>query len=142
MVHIVHILAYTPKGESPGRLKFELAGKTYNARCDADPQLADGLLIPETDYPVTVSLEASGNVEYEDGRDARLEITDAAESGDSVTATGRVWDAVDHQVIRLEAEPSVAVILNSPQTASDYRGGSWLTAKGILCVDLPPEEHD
>ncbi|MHC4839956.1 MAG: hypothetical protein ACYTDT_03205 [Planctomycetota bacterium] len=142
MVHIVQILAYTPKGDAPGKLHFKLDDKQFHARCDADPALADGLLVPNTEYPVTVGLEAIGTVGYEDSREALFEVTESAESGDRIKAIGRVWDAVDHQIVRLEANPSIALKLNLPQTASDYRGGSWLKAEGLLCVDLPPEEHD
>jgi hypothetical protein len=142
MVHTVEILHYTPRDDKPGRLAFKLNGTTYNARCYADPQLADGLLVEGKSYPVALTIEADGKVEYADPGRPDFHIERQDPTGDSIRATGRTWDSMDHQVIKLDAQPTVGVRLNLPQTATDYRGGSWLTAVGTLCADLPPEEHD
>lgn len=142
MVHTVSIRAYHPAGSSPGRITFLLAGTVYNAKCYADPQLADGLLVPGTEYPIALTMEADGKVEYVDPATQKLEVIASHETGDRVRAVGRTWDSVGHQVIKLDANPSVGVRLNLPQTATDYRGGSWLMASGVLTADLPPEEHD
>lgn len=142
MVHLVKILAYTPKTAKPGRLHFSLEGRTLHARCDADPQLADGLLVVGSTYPVALTVEAEGSVEYALGPEPSLTVTRADEAGDQVALMGRTWDSIDHQTIKLDASPTVGLRLNLPQTATDYRGGSWLSAKGLLCADLPPEEHD
>lgn len=142
MVHIVKILKYVPRGAKAGRLTLELDGTSYNAKCYADPALADGLLVVGSSYPVALTIETDGKVEYADPGKAELKVLQASESGDKVRALGRTWDSIDHQVIKLDAEPTVGVRLNLPQTASDYRGGSWLAAVGVLCADLPPEEHD
>lgn len=142
MVHTVNILKYAPAGNGPGRLQFELEGRKFNARCVADPALADGLLVEGSSYPVALIVEAEGKVEYANPGEPALEVTQASEAGDHVRAVGRTWDSMDHQVIKLDAQPTVGVKLNLPQTATDYRGGSWLSATGVLCADLPPEEHD
>lgn len=142
MVHTVKILRYVPRGASPGQLSFELDGRVFNARCDADPALADGLLVVGNSYPIALTVEAQGKVEYADPGQAALRVVQADQSGDSVSVLGRTWDSMDHQVIKLDANPTVGVKLNLPQTATDYRGGSWLAAQGTLCADLPPEEHD
>lgn len=142
MVHTVKILAYTPRNAGNGRLQFELFGNVYNARCIADPELADGLFVEGKHYPVTLRVESQGKVEYSDDFQTSFDIVEADESGDTVRANGRTWQTIDHQEILLKADPSLAVTLNLPQTASDYRGGSWLTATGTLVADLPPEDHD
>lgn len=142
MVHTVNILKYVAAGAGPGSLKFELDGATYHARCDADPALADGLLVEGSSYPVALTIEAEGKVEYANPGQPALEVLQSSEAGDKVQAVGRTWDSMDHQVIKLDAQPTVGVKLNLPQTATDYRGGSWLSATGVLCADLPPEEHD
>lgn len=142
MVHLVKILSYTPKGAKPGRLHFSLEGRTLHARCDADPALADGLLVAGTTYPVALTVEAEGKVEYAQGPEPSLIVTKADDAGDRVQLMGRTWDSIDHQTIKLDAAPTVGLRLNLPQTATDYRGGSWLSAAGLLCADLPPEEHD
>ncbi|MCL4729329.1 MAG: hypothetical protein KJ044_02680 [Planctomycetes bacterium] len=142
MVHLVKILAYTPRGKGPGRLHFALDGRTFHARCDADPHLADGLLVPGTTYPVALTVEAQGTVEYALGPEPGLAVARADEAGDVVTLMGRTWDSIDHQTIKLDAAPTVGLRLNPPQTATDYRGGSWLSATGVLSTALPPEEHD
>lgn len=142
MVHIVEIVHYTPKSDNAGLLTFKLDGNTYHAKCYADPQLADGLLVEGNSYPVALTVEAQGKVEYADPGEPTFHIEKSAETGDTIKATGRTWDSMDHQIIKLDAKPTVGVRLNLPQTASDYRGGSWLTAIGTLCADLPPEEHD
>ena len=143
MVHTVKILAYTPRTESMvGRLKFDLFGNTYNARCVADPELANGLFVEGKHYPVTLRLESQGKVEYSDDYATSFEVTTANDAGDTVRANGRTWQTIEHQEILLKADPSIGVTLNLPQTASDYRGGSWLTAVGTLVADLPPEDHD
>jgi len=142
MVHTVEIVAYTPRNAGPGRLTFKLNGNTYHARCYADAQLADGLLVEGQSYPVALTIEVDGSVEYASASAAELKVVKASETGDYVRAIGRTWDSMGHQVIKLDADPSVGVRLNLPQTATDYRGGSWLTAQGTLCADLPPEEHD
>jgi hypothetical protein len=142
MVHTVEIIAYTPRSKVAGRLTFKLDGNTYHARCYAEPKLADGLLVVGTSYPVSLTLEAEGKVDYAAASAPKFEVLKKDESGDVVRATGRTWEPVEHQVIKLDAAPTVSVRLNLPQTATDYRGGSWLTAVGTLCADLPPEDHD
>jgi hypothetical protein len=145
MVHTVLIKDYVPRGttsDETGRLTFELNGRVYHAACLADPHLADGLLVPGQMYPVTLLVQAEGSVEYVDPGTPALEVRQEHEAGDKVSATGRTWDSVDHQLIALDSDPAVGVRLNLPQTATDYRGGSWLSATGILCADLPPDEHD
>jgi len=142
MVHLVKILGYTPKGAQPGSLHFSLDGRAFHARCDADPQLADGLLVVGTTYPVALTVEAAGKVEYAMGPEPSLMVSKPDARGDTVTLMGRTWDSIDHQTIKLDAAPTVGLRLNLPQTATDYRGGSWLSATGLLCADLPPEEHD
>lgn len=142
MVHLVDILAYTPRGKAPGRLHFRLEGRTLHARCDADPALADGLLVPGTTYPVALTVEAEGKVEYAVGSEPALKVAKPDEAGDRVEVLGRTWDSLDHQTIKLDASPTIGLRLNLPQTATDYRGGSWLSATGVLCADLPPHEHD
>ena len=142
MVHTVEIVSYVPRAENPGRLTFKLDGNTYHAKCYADPQLADGLLVEGQSYPVALTIEAEGLVEYSTATEPSFEVLSALDAGDRIRATGRTWDSMDHQVIKLDAFPTVGVRLNLPQTATDYRGGSWLTAVGTLCADLPPEEHD
>jgi hypothetical protein len=146
MVHTVQIKEYVPRGsgdgDSPGRLTFTLGDKTYHAACFADPELAKGLLDPGNTYPVTLLVHAEGTVEYADPGTPSLEVKQSREEGDKVVVVGRTWEGVDHQVIKLDSDPGVGLRLNLPQTATDYRGGSWLSAEGTLCVDLPPEEHD
>jgi hypothetical protein len=142
MVHIVEIVSYVPKAEKPGRIEFKLSGNTYHAKCYADPQLADGLFVEGTSYPVSLTVETEGKVEYAAAGEPKFEVLKADPAGDQVKAVGRTWEGVDHQMIKLDAEPSVGLKLNLPQTASDYRGGSWLSAVGLLCADLPPEDHD
>lgn len=142
MVHTVDILKYTPAGEKPGRMTFKLGGTTFHARCYADPKLAEGLLEEGATYPVAVTVEAEGQVEYTTDNEPGVTVKEENEAGDTVVATGRTWDAFDHQLIKLDSSPNIAVKINLPQTASDYRGGSWLKATGTLCVDLPPEDHD
>jgi hypothetical protein len=141
MVHTVQILSYTPRGQSPGRLVFELDGRTFHACCLADAREADGLLAAGRSYPVTLLVEAETPVEYAAAGEPGLAVTQSREEGDRVEVLGRTWDSVSHQVIHLESRPSVGVKLSPPQTATDYRGGSWLKARGVLCADLPPEEH-
>lgn len=142
MVHTVEIISYVPRSQSAGRLTFKLDGNTYHAKCYADAALADGLLVPGQSYPIALTIEAEGRVEYAVATEPSFEVLKAAEAGDRIKAVGRTWDSISHQVIKLDASPSVGVQLNLPQTATDYRGGSWLTAVGTLCADLPPEEHD
>ncbi|MCA8918620.1 MAG: hypothetical protein KDB68_09510 [Planctomycetes bacterium] len=142
MVHTVEIISYTPKSDKAGRLTFKLGGNTYNARCYADAALADGLLVVGTTYPVSLTVEAEGSVEYAVATEPSFNVVKADEAGDRVEATGRTWDSFDHQVIKLDSNPTVGVKINLPQTATDYRGGSWLKATGTLCADLPPEDHD
>jgi len=142
MVHLVNILAYTPRGKAPGRLHFTLEGRVFHARCDADAALADGLLVPGTTYPVALTVEAEGKVEYAVGTEPSCKVEQANDAGDRVEVLGRTWDSLNHQTIKLDACPTLGLRLNLPQTATDYRGGSWLCAKGLLCADLPPEEHD
>lgn len=142
MVHTVDIIRYVPRGESAGRMTFKLDGTTYNARCYADPQLADGLFAAGDSYPVSIVVEAEGQVEYTTENEPRVEVEKLDDDGDTVVAVGRTWDAFEHQVIKLDSSPTVAVRINLPQTASDYRGGSWLKARGVITVDLPPEDHD
>lgn len=142
MVHTVEIVSYTPRAAKPGRIAFLLDGNTYHAKCYADPKLAEGLLVPGQSYPIALTLEAEGKVEYSNETQAVFQVIQKAEGGDRIKATGRTWDSVGHQVIKLDASPTVGVLLTLPQTATDYRGGSWLTAVGTLCADLPPEEHD
>lgn len=142
MVHTVSIQEYQPAGTSPGCITFALAGRVYHAKCYADPALADGLLVVGSEYPIALTVEADGKVEYCDPGTEKLEVLKPDPSGDHVRATGRTWDSMGHQVIKLDANPSLGVRLNLPQTATDYRGGSWLVASGVLCADLPPEEHD
>lgn len=142
MVHTVEIVHYSPRNDKPGRIRFVLNGNTYNARCYADPKLAEGLLVEGQSYPISLTVEAQGKVEYANPGEPDFHIVTTDEQGDTVKATGRTWDSMDHQVIKLDAHPTIGVLLNLPQTATDYRGGSWLTAVGVLCADLPPEEHD
>lgn len=142
MVHNVDIVEYTPASGQPGKLTFKLDGNTFNAKCYADPKLAEGLLAQGATYPVALTVEADGQVEYTTDNEPRIDIKQPDNAGDKVIATGRTWDSFDHQLIKLDSSPSVAVKINLPQTASDYRGGSWLKATGTLCVDLPPEDHD
>jgi hypothetical protein len=142
MVHTVEIVSYTPKTAKPGRLSFKLNGNTYRARCYADPKLADGLLVVGQSYPISLTIEAEGKVEYAVASEPAFNVIEKADAGDRIKATGRTWDSMNHQVIKLDASPTVGVRLNLPQTATDYRGGSWLTAVGTLCADLPPEDHD
>jgi hypothetical protein len=142
MVHMVEIVSYTPRGAKPGKLSFKLLGNIYRARCYADPKLADGLIVVGQSYPISLTLEAEGKVEYATASAPSFEVIQKADTGDRIKATGRTWDSMDHQVIKLDASPTVGVRLNLPQTATDYRGGSWLTATGVLCADLPPEDHD
>lgn len=142
MVHTVDIVDYAPAGDKPGRMTFKLRGTTFHAKCYADPKLAEGLFEPGATYPVAITVEADGKVEYTTDTETGVEVKEAREEGDTVVATGRTWDSFDHQVIKLDSNPNIAVRINLPQTASDYRGGSWLKATGTLCVDLPPEDHD
>jgi hypothetical protein len=142
MVHLVDILKYRAATDKPGSITFQLDGSTYSARCYADPLLADGLLVEGQTYPVALTIEADGKVEYANPGQPTFEVVQRAEDGDTVRVVGRTWDSMDHQVIKLDANPTVGVRLSLPQTATDYRGGSWLSAVGILCADLPPEEHD
>jgi hypothetical protein len=142
MVHTVEIISYVPRDAGPGRLTFKLDGNTYHAKCYADAALADGLLVEGQSYPIALTIEAKGSVEYTLASEPSFEVLQADEAGDRIKAVGRTWDSISHQVIKLDAAPSVGVQLNLPQTATDYRGGSWLTAVGTLCADLPPEEHD
>ncbi|MCA8914462.1 MAG: hypothetical protein KDB90_03550 [Planctomycetes bacterium] len=142
MVHIVEIINYVPRAAKPGRIEFRINGNTYHAKCYADPELADGLFVEGTSYPVSLSVETEGRVEYANAGEPVLEVVTADAAGDRVKAVGRTWEGVDHQMIKLDSEPSVGLKLNLPQTASDYRGGSWLSAVGLLCADLPPEDHD
>ncbi|MCA8911224.1 MAG: hypothetical protein KDB82_05945 [Planctomycetes bacterium] len=142
MVHTVEIIHYVPRNDKPGRLTFKLNGNVYHARCYADPQLADGLFVEGTFYPVSLTVEAEGKVDYAEPGEPAVSVVNADEAGDRVEATGRTWEGFDHQVIKLDSSPTVGLKINLPQTASDYRGGSWLKAVGTLCADLPPEDHD
>jgi hypothetical protein len=142
MVHTVDILKFVARSETAGSLTFRLDGKTLHARCNVGAADADQLLVAGASYPVALTVEAEGKAEYTNPGTPGVEVLQASEQGDKVRVTGRTWDSVSHQVIKLDANPSVGLKLNLPQTATDYRGGSWLTAQGILCAELPPEEHD
>jgi hypothetical protein len=142
MIHTVHITQYTPRTDQPGRIAFQLDGKTYHARCYADQQLAQGVLVEGATYPLALTVHAQGKVEYATAGTPALEVTQPEESGDTVRAFGRTWDVVDHETVKLDAAPTVGLKLNLPQMATDFRGGSWLSAVGVLCADLPPDDHD
>ncbi|MCC6464695.1 MAG: hypothetical protein IT463_05085 [Planctomycetes bacterium] len=142
MVHVVKILSWQPRGSAPGQLAFELDGRAFHARCDADPALATGLLVAGTLYPVALTVVADGRLDYADPGSPSLKVLKADPAGDQVAVLGRTWDSLDRETIKLDAGPGVAVRLAPPQDATDFRGGSWLCGTGLLCADLPPEEHD
>ena len=142
MVHTVEILGYRPRTDRPGALEFKLNATTYHAKCYADPQLANGLIVVGEHYPVSVFVEADDTAEYGAADDSSLELLEQREEGDIVRAKGRTWDSISHDTVLLNSTPAVALKVKLPQQATDFRGGSSLVATGILCVDLPPEDHD
>ena len=85
---------YTPKSDQPGRLTFKLSGNTYHAKCYADPALADGLLVEGSSYPVALTIEAEGKVEYANPGEPAFHIEKPDDNGDTVKATGRTWDSI------------------------------------------------
>lgn len=141
MVHLVHILSYTPRSANPGALQFQLDGRVLHARCDADPVHARDVFAPGATYPVSLTVATEGKAEYADPGQAALKVIAASDSGDRVSVLGRTWDSIDHQTIKLDASPTVSLRLNLPQLATDFRGGSWLSATGLLCADLPADDH-
>lgn len=142
MVHVVKIIKYTPGGKKPGRVAFELGGKKYNARFEGDATEAREALKPGVEYPLALSVRAEGKVDYSDDNKASFRVAKASDDGDRVAVNGRTWDSISHDAIALETEPSVALKLSEPQFATDFRGGSWLVAQGILCATLPEDHHD
>jgi len=142
MVHVVQILAYTPRGKKSGALHFTLEGRTFHARCDADTDAARGLFIAGASHPATLIVKVEGKAEYADPSEPQLSVLVSSDDGDRVSVLGRTWESVDHQTIKLDASPTVGLRLSLPQMATDFRGGSWLRATGMLCANLPPDEHD
>jgi hypothetical protein len=136
MVHVVKILGY-----SSGALHFELDGRAFHARAEADAGQASEAWKPGSTYPVSLTVAAEGKVDYADPGQPGLKVISPDKAGDKVALLGRTWDTIDHQTIKLDASPTVSVRLNLPQAATDFRGGSWLRVTGVLCADLPAEDH-
>jgi hypothetical protein len=137
MVHVVKILGY-----STGALHFELDGRAFHARSEADPEHAAQAWQAGAMYPVSLTVAAEGKVDYADAGQPGIKVLQAQAAGDKVALLGRTWDTIDHQTIKLDASPTVGVRLNLPQAATDFRGGSWLSVTGVLCADLPADDHD
>ncbi|MCC6575602.1 MAG: hypothetical protein IT462_17620 [Planctomycetes bacterium] len=137
MVHVVKIIKYKQR-----RVAFELGGKKYNARFEGDSAQAREVLKPGVEYPLALTVDAEGKVDYSDDFKASFRVAKAAEDGDRVAVNGRTWDSISHEAVALETDPSVALRLREPQFATDFRGGSWLVAQGVLCATLPEDHHD
>jgi hypothetical protein len=137
MVHVVKILGY-----SNGSLHFELDGRAFHAKSEADPAHAAEAWQPGSTYPVSLTVAAEGKVDYAEAGQPGMNVLQPRPNGDKVALLGRTWDTIDHQTIKLDASPTVSVRLNHPQAATDFRGGSWLSVTGVLCADLPADDHD
>lgn len=138
MVHPVKILAFDPAGT----VRFELGGKAYTASHIMERALASELLKPGAQYPLELQVASTSAVEYLPGPQETFERMTEAQNGDTVRACGRISDYLDHDIIRLDGDVSVAVKLCAPQQATDYRRGSWLSAQGRLVAKLPTDDHD
>lgn len=142
MVHPVKIESFTPPGKKPGRVAFTLDGKKFSARFDGDSAEAREVLKPGSTYPLALTLFAQGKVDYAEPGAPGLRIEKADAAGDTISFLGRTWQTVDMATVLLQTEPQVALRLAEPQFATDFRGGSWLTGKGVLCAALPEDHHE
>lgn len=142
MVHPVKIEAFTAPGKKPGRVSFTLDGVRYNARFEGDSEEAREVLGKGVSYPLALTIAARGKVDYADPGKPGLRIEKSDSAGDTIAFLGRTWQTVDMATVLLQTEPQVALRLEEPQFATDFRGGSWLTGKGVLCASLPEDHHD
>lgn len=142
MVHPVKIESFTPPGKKPGRVSFTLDGKKFSARFDGDSEEARDVLKKGESYPLALTILAQGKVDYADPGNAGIKIEKPDVAGDVISFLGRTWQTVDMATVLLQTAPQVALRLAEPQFATDFRGGSWLTGKGVLCAALPEEDHE
>jgi len=142
MVHPVKIESFTPPGKKPGRVAFTLDGVRFNARFDGDSAEAREVLGKGASYPLALTLAAQGKVDYANPGTPGLTIEKSDAAGDTIAFLGRTWQTVDMATVLLQTEPQVALRLEEPQFATDFRGGSWLVGKGVLCAALPDDHHE
>lgn len=150
MIHRVRISKITPAA-----IEFELGGQTCVAANAMDPGEASGVVAAGREYPLELTVIADGEVAYlaePSGAFANLGPDYSGLNGSTgptgskgmtrVRACGRIMDYLAHDVIRLDGDVTVAVKLNLPQQATDYRRGSWLAAVGTLMATMPSPDHD
>jgi hypothetical protein len=142
MVHPVKIESFTPPGKKPGRVSFVLDGKKFSARFEGHSEEAREVLTKGATYPLALTLFAQGKVDYAEPGEAGIKVAKSDAAGDVISFLGRTWQTVDMATVLLQTEPQVALRLAEPQFATDFRGGSWLTGKGILCAALPEDDHE
>ena len=142
MVHPVKIDSFTPPGKKPGRVSFVLDGKKFSARFVGDSAEARDVLKQGASYPLALTILAQGKVDYADPGKAGITVEKSDAAGDVISFLGRTWQTVDMATVLLQTEPQVALRLAEPQFATDFRGGSWLTGKGVLCAALPEDHHE
>lgn len=142
MVHPVKIEAFTPPGKRPGRVSFVLDGVRFNARFEGDSAEAREVLTKGADYPLALTIAAQGKVDYADPGTPGLKVQKSDAAGDAIAFLGRTWQTVDMATVLLQTQPQVALRLEEPQFATDFRGGSWLAGHGVLCAALPEDHHD
>ena len=142
MVHPVKIEAFKAPGKKPGHVAFTLDGVRFNARFEGDSAEAREVLGKGSSYPLALTIAALGKVDYADPGTPRMTVEKADAAGDTIAFVGRTWQTLDMATVLLQTEPQVALRLAEPQFATDFRGGSWLTGKGILCASLPEDHHE
>lgn len=142
MVHPVKIVSFEAPGGRPARVAFRLDGALFNACFEGHVSEAAELLAAGATYPLALTIAARGKVDYAEAGTPGLKITTVDAAGDVVRFLGRTWQTVDMATVLLKTEPQVALRLQEPQFATDFRGGSWLTGEGVLCASLPEDHHD
>jgi hypothetical protein len=142
MVHPVKIEAFTPGGKKQGRVSFTLDGVRYNACFEGDSAEARELLTHGATYPLALTIAAQCKVDYAEPGTPGLTVEKSDATGDTISFLGRTWQTLDMATVLLQTQPQVALRLEAPQFATDFRGGSWLTGKGVLCAALPEDHHD
>lgn len=138
MIHRVRISKLTPAA-----IEFVLGGKPCVAANAMDPDEASGVVAAGREYPLELTVIAEGEVAYlAEPSGAFANLGPGPKGMSRVRACGRIMDYLAHDVIRLDGDVTVAVKLNLPQQATDYRRGSWLAAVGTLMATMPSPDHD
>lgn len=142
MVHPVQIVSFhTPNGGG-ARVAFTLDGTLFNACFEGNVAEAADLLAAGATYPLALTIAARGKVDYAEPGAGGLQVARANAAGDMIRFLARTWQTIDMATVLLACEPQVALRLQEPQFATDFRGGSWLTGEGVLCASLPEDHHD